>query len=324
MRAVITGATGLLGRNIAGTLRQQGCDITAIVRETSDRSFLNKLGVQFHVADLSRDGFLVPEMFRSADVVFHCAAVVTDWAPWPHFVANTIDATRRVCDAMTAAGCRRLIHISSAGVYGRPRSSVPLREDQPYGSIGRWDYYTNSKIAAERIVRAQQRLDVTILRPAMIYGPGSHGLVARVADYLRTGKAAIAGDPGVTLPLIHVEDVARATVFAATTREAVGEAFNLVNPEPVTQADFFNAIAALLGLPAVTKRIPYRLAYTAGFLAEIVAHTTHAAAPPVLSRYRVSLFGHQRLYAIEKAVATLHWQPQVAFQDGIRQTVAVP
>jgi nucleoside-diphosphate-sugar epimerase len=156
----------------------------------------------------------------------------------------------------------------------------------------------------------------------MIYGPGPHGLIARVADYLRTGKAAIAGDPAVTLPLIHVEDVARAAVLAATTPAAVGEAFNIVNPEPVTQTDFFNTIASLLGLSAVTKRIPYPLAYGVGFLAEIVAHATRSAAPPVFSRYRVSLFGHQRRYAIEKAVATLRWQPQVAFRDGIRQTIA--
>ncbi|MBM3859919.1 MAG: NAD-dependent epimerase/dehydratase family protein [Verrucomicrobia bacterium] len=322
MRAVITGATGLLGRHIATALHAQGYDITAIVRETSDRTFLNQLGVQFHAADLSRKGALVPEVFRNADVVFHCAAAVTDWAPWPYFVANTIDATCRVCDAMTVAGCRRLVHISTVGVYGRPHTTSQLREDQPYSSIGRWDYYTNSKIAAEQIVRARHDLDVTILRPAMIYGPGTHGLVARVADYLRTGKAAIAGDPGVTLPLVHVEDVTRAALLAATTPAAIGEAFNIVNPEPVTQADFFNTIASLLGLSSATKRIPYRLAYTAGLLAEIVAHATRSAVPPLFSRYRVSLFGHQRRYAIEKAVVTLGWQPRIAFHDGIRQTVA--
>ena len=56
------------------------------------------------------------------------AAAVTDWAPWPYFVANTIESTRCVCDAMIAAGCRRLIHVSAVGVYGRPRIDDAIAE----------------------------------------------------------------------------------------------------------------------------------------------------------------------------------------------------
>ena len=324
MHALLTGATGLLGRHLTAELLDRQWTVTAIVRKNSDRRPIQLPGVAFHVCDLAREP-LDPAVVRTADVVFHAAAAVTDWAPWSDYVANTIEATRRVTAAMLAAGCRRLVHISTVGVYGRPRVIQPLTEDQPYSSIGRWDYYSNSKIAAERIVWEQQRhqrLTVTVFRPAMIYGPSAHGLIARVAGYLRRGHAALVGDPTVNLPLIHVRDVAAAVVLAANHPAAAGEAFNLVNPEPVTQSDFFNTVAMLTDTPPVVKQIPYRVAYAAGFLAEISAHLTRSTTPPCISRYRVSLFGHPRDYAISKAQTVLHWQPQIAFNDGIRQTIA--
>ena len=324
MHALLTGATGLLGRHLTVELLDRQWTVTAIVRKNSDRRPIQLPGVDFHVCDLAREA-LDPAVVRPADVVFHAAAAVTDWAPWSYYIANTIEATRHVVDAMRTADCRRLIHVSTVGVYGRPRATQPLTEDQPYSSIGRWDYYSNSKIAAERIVWEQQRhqrLIVTVFRPAMIYGPSAHGLIARVAGFLRHGHASLVGDPTVMLPLIHVRDVAAACVLAATNPAAVGEAFNLVNPEPVTQSDFFNSLATLTGPPLVVKQIPYRLAYAAGFLAEISAHLTRSTTPPRISRYRVSLFGHARHYDISKARTVLHWQPQIAFHDGIRQTIA--
>lgn len=323
MHAVVTGASGLLGRHLVRQLASQGWSVKAVVRDTSDRSTFESLDVEFHVCDLSH-GKLDPDVFRGADVVIHAAAAVTDWAPWTYFVANTIDATRRVCDTMIGAGCRRLVHISTVGVYGRPRTTEPLREDRPHSSIGRWDYYTNSKIEAEKIVWSRQDehlLDVSVVRPAMLYGRGDRGLIGRVVPLLRQRKIVLLGNPQTTLPLVNVQDVAEATIRAATSKAAIGEAFNVVNPEKVTQFDFFNTIAALVGAPPVQRRVPYRWAYAAGLASEIVAHARKSERPPMITRYRVSLFGHPRIYSTDKIQSQLGWEPKISFQEGIRQAV---
>jgi len=78
--------------------------------------------------DLGRDR-LDPRVFENADAVFHTAAAVSDWAPWSYYVANTIRPTEVVCDAMVAAGCRRLVHFSSVGVYGCPPHDMVVSED---------------------------------------------------------------------------------------------------------------------------------------------------------------------------------------------------
>lgn len=323
MRAILTGATGLLGSHIATELVHRGWSITAIVRSASRLNALQLPNTQPHICDLSRDT-PPPSLFKSADLVIHAAAAVTDWAPWSHFQATTIDATQRICDTMKTAGCRRLIHVSTVGVYGRPTSRIPLRENQPFNSMGRWDYYSNSKIAAEKIVWAAHQsrsLDITILRPAMIYGPSPTGLIARVVTLAKQGKLAIAGNPQTGLPLVHVTDVASAAIQLAESNRSTGQAFNIVNPEPVPQSTFFDTITRALNAPPVTKHVPYRLAYTAGFLAEIWGHLTRAPHPPPITRYRVSLFGHRRQYAIDKIRDAIDWQPRIPFDRGIRDTL---
>jgi len=220
--------------------------------------------------------------------------------------------------------CRRLVHISTVGVYGRPRPAEPLREDRPYASIGRWDYYTNSKIQAEQIVWGHQHdrsLDVTVIRPAMLYGPSDRGLIGRVIPLCQQRKIALVGNPQTLLPLVNVQDVADAVVRAAMSSAAISEAFNVVNPELVTQIDFFNTIAALVGASPVRHRVPYRLAYAAGFAAEIIAHVRKSECPPMITRYRVSLFGHPRMYSTDKIQSKLGWEPKISFREGIQQAV---
>jgi nucleoside-diphosphate-sugar epimerase len=322
-RAIITGANGLLGRQLASQLTEKGWAVTAVIRGNSDRAPLEKLGAKPFACDLSIDK-PPNDALRDADVVFHAAAAVSDWAPWSHFEANTVRATENICAAAVEAGCRRFVHISTVGVYGRPRSKMPATEGAAQHWHGRWDHYRHSKILAEQIVwrfQQQRRLTVSVIRPAMMYGPGDRAFLGRIIPLLRAGKLRFVGDPSTCLPLVHVQDVANAVVFAATRPDACGEAFNVVNPEQVSQKDFLNTIASLIDAAPVTKRVPYRLAYGAGLVSELFAHLFRSANAPRLTRYRVTLLGCPRTYSIEKIRARLGWRPTIGFNEGIREAV---
>lgn len=323
MHAIVTGATGLFGRHLIEQLAAEGWSVTALVRETSNRSTLESLGTKSHVCDLGKAD-PDPAWFRGADVVFHAAAAVTEWARWLFFLANTVQATERVCRAMVAGNCRRLVHISSVAVYGTPPTIEPVREDNAGSRPGHWNYYRRSKIEAEQIVWRHQQdgaLTVSVLRPAMMYGPGDRGLLARVIALLRQRRAMFVGDPKVTLPLVHARDAARAAILAATSESATGGAFNVVSEEKVSQEEFLNTIAALVGAATVHRRVPYRVAYAAGFAAELWGHLIRTDQAPPVTRYRVFLIGHQRYYATDKIRAALGWRPTVKFEDGIREAV---
>lgn len=319
MHAIVTGSTGFFGRHLVRELTEQGWTVTAVVRATSPRTHLEPFGVSYLVADLATDR-LTRDSFCQADVVFHAAGVLSDWAPWSHFVANTVEATRRLCEVIRC----RLVHISSVSVYGRPHTTDPIDESRPFRTIGRWNYYMRTKIQAEQIVlqaAAKQRFEASIIRPAIMYGTGDHHVLAGVIESLRRGKVAFIGDPNAPLPLVDVRDVACGAILAACSDRAVGEAFNMVSAETISQREYFNTIAALIGALPVKRRLPYRLAYAAGFTTEAIGHLLRLKAVP-LTRHRVSLFGHRRIYSIEKSRRLLGWEPRIRFHDGIREAVA--
>jgi len=323
MHAIVTGATGLLGRHLAQELRHRGWSVTAIVRQESNRQALEQLGATCHVCDLGRDR-LDPHALENADVVFHAAAGVSDWAPWSYFATNTVRPTEVICDAMAAAGCRRLVHFSTVGVYGSPPRKKVVSEDFPLVVADRRNFYRRAKIESEKIVwqrQSEEQLDVTVIRPGMLYGTGDRALLGRIIPLLQLQRISFLGDPCVTLSLVHAGDVARAAVLAVGSESAIGQAYNVVNPEKITQEEFFNTIAILAGAPLVRRHVPYLLAYSIAGTAEWFARLLRSKQPPLLTRYRVFLFGHQRHYSIEKIRSSLGWDPQIDFHTGIQEAV---
>ena len=102
MKALVTGATGFIGRHLCAALVRAGDDVTALVRASSKRDALERLGVRFAVGDVNDRGSL---SFGGNDVVFHLAAMLG--SPWhPDFLRTNASGVRLVADACAAAGAR--------------------------------------------------------------------------------------------------------------------------------------------------------------------------------------------------------------------------
>src|SRR2546430_7510904 len=223
---LITGATGQLGSHIAALLAERGEHVRALVRPSSDMSFLRDRGVELVPGNL-HDADSLKRAFDSADIVYHCAARVADWGAWSQFETETVTATRNVLDACRAAKVGRLLHVSSISVYGRPRRGRLITEDTPLGRrFMWWDYYPRAKLLAENLVR-QYDGAWTIVRPSWIYGPRDRISMPRVVPVLRSGKAPIIGSGDNLLNIIFAGDVAAGAILAANHPGAVGQVYNL-------------------------------------------------------------------------------------------------
>src|SRR5260370_12123063 len=139
---VVTGATGLLGSHIAEQLVARGERVRALVRPTSDTTFLKLLGIDMVTGDLA-DPASLRRAVDGADVVYHCAARVGDWGPWRAYKVNIVDATQHLLDACRKVGIGRFLHVSSIGVYGHLGDrDRPITEEEPLGqNPWVWDYY---------------------------------------------------------------------------------------------------------------------------------------------------------------------------------------
>ncbi len=321
---LVTGGTGLLGSHIVEQLRRRNLPVRVLVRRGADRSWLATQGVEFVEGDVT-DRASLDAACRGVEVVYHSAARVGDWGPWDEFQRITIDGTRNMLDAAAAARARRFVHISSISCYGYHTAEGTVDETFELGyKLYRWAYYSKSKIEAERLVWAAHqagRIEVTVIRPAWIYGPRDRTTIARLVEMLRAGRAKILGAGDNRLNVVYAGNIAEAAITAAAMPQASGEAFNCSNDGEITQQQYFDLLAAALGAPPVRRRVPYRLAYFAGFVLECIGHLLRSRKPPFITRYAVWLMGRRSFFSAEKARRVLNWQPTVTYEVGIPLTV---
>jgi nucleoside-diphosphate-sugar epimerase len=184
--------------------------------------------------------------------------------------------------------------------------------------------YSRSKVAGELLLARMIRdegVPVTIVRPGWVYGPRDAASFARFASMTEKGQMVIVGSGRNHLPLIYASDAARGVLLASEASGVLGRAYLLVNDEPVTQQDFLAAIAGRLGVPAPTRRVPYRAAVMLGAAAETVGRLTRRQQPPPVMRYGIQLLGGENRFNIGRARHELGFSPQVDLAEGVKRSV---
>lgn len=322
---LVTGATGLLGSHIVEKLIASGQRVRVLARPGSDTALLDSWGVEKAYGDVTDLSSLQAAM-KGVDTVYHAAAQVGDWGKWERFVAVTIVGTANMLKAAAEAKVKRFLHISSISTYGHPDGAgLVLDETAPLGvNLHKWSYYSRAKVEAEKLVWESFRrgdLAVTVVKPSWLYGPRDRASMPRLIRAIRNGKIKLLGDGSNRLNLTYAGNEAEGCVLAATAPQAVGEIYNLSNDGEITQAGYFNKIAACLGAKAVSRKVPYKVAYNAALLMEIIGHALNRKTPPLVTRYSVWLMGRRCFFSCEKARKQLGWKPTVGYDEGIQRSV---
>ena len=322
---LVTGATGLLGSHIVDKLVAGGQPVRALVRPTSDTSFIDTLGVEKAVGDITEPESL-PEALRGVECVYHAAAQVGDWGPWRRFVAISIDGTRNMLEAASRAGVGRFLHVSSISAYGHPDGKgMVLDESAPLGvGLYKWSYYSRAKAEAERIAwAAHQRgdLPVTVCKPSWLYGPRDRASMPRLIRAIRKRRVKLIGDGNNQFNLTYAGNVAEGCILAATSDKAVGQSYNLSTDGPITQGQYINKIAQCLGERPITRKVPYKVARCAAFMMELFGHALKRKNPPLVTRYSVWLMGRQCFFSSDRARRELGWKATVGYDEGIEKAV---
>ncbi|HRZ14927.1 MAG TPA: NAD(P)-dependent oxidoreductase [Candidatus Omnitrophota bacterium] len=247
MRILVTGATGFIGSRLVDALLAQGHAVTALVRETSDTTFLRAGNVNLLTGDL-RDARSIEALpAQPWDAVFHCAAMVADSDPRALFKSNVI-GTGNICELAQRSHAGRFIYLSSVAVIsGNPRS--PLTDDLPYRAT---NLYGHSKIEAEKIVLSfrQQGLPVAILRPSMVYGEGEPHMQQVLLRLLQWRLLALPARGRPKMHLAYVGTVVRALLLALQSDVLLEGTFLVADEDVLSMREIFTAFSAGLDAPA--------------------------------------------------------------------------
>ncbi len=258
MRIAVTGAGGFIGRHVVRALAAAGHEVTASDRPGVESGKLPPGGRWLPVDLLDSAG--ARALVRGQQAVVHSAGLFDLGAARDALTAANVTAVERVVDACRSAGVKRLVHLGTTGVYGRPRV-VPCDERQPPRPR---HAYEETKALGELVARGAMRdLAVTVLRPTIVYGPyGRYGLSMYIGSLVlaqAAGRMQVAGLAQThRMSAVHVEDVARAVAFVIGEPHTHGEIYNLVDATPTPTGNVLELIAGRLGM-RIDPRIPIPL-----------------------------------------------------------------
>ena len=238
-RALVTGATGMLGSYLVQRLIDRGYAVRALVRNSGSAQSLREMHVEIIQGELA-DARALLAATDGCEVVFHAAAAIGPQADWETFRLGNVQGTSNVVDACAHSGAR-LVHASSTAVYGDSRYEMaPVSEGSPLPRLPEADAYGRSKQEAERVVMDAQssgRIQASIVRPPVMYGERDRQFIPRIAAVMNRGIFPLCGGGETTLPVVHANAVAEGAILAALTERANGAIYNLTTDFPLTVAE---------------------------------------------------------------------------------------
>ena len=317
VRCLVTGATGFVGGGILRGLQGAGHDVVAYVRESADSRSLQD--VERIVGDLGDPNRLAVAA-AGCDAVVHAAGIAdpaadSDALGWAH-----IAGTENVINAAKQAGCKRLIHISCADVtlHDGPRSF--WGEDQapprPVGELA------HSKLQAEELVRVSGKrgFRTTVLRPALVWGPGDTTHLPGWKAEAEDGGIRIVGGGKKLMATTFIGNLAHAARLALEKQLTTGNVYYIVDTELAVSRDFFTDVSSALGWSTPRSAGPYWWAWISCRTGLSSLHPTQ-----VIRRGQTSAF------EMNRAKTDLAYEPIVTREQGMtaiadwyRQTQSSP
>lgn len=312
-KALVTGATGLLGSHLLFSLLERGYEVTAIVRTLDNIQKTAKI-FSFYSDNtnelISRvkwvegellDAQFIHTMVVECDIVFHCAAQVS-FSPFKkdEVIRVNTEITANIVDAALESG-KRLIHVSSIASLSSANNGTVVDESCLWKSVKGENGYAISKFYSEMEVwrGIELGLNAAIVNPAVIIGPGAWN---SGSPYFF--KAVKNGLPFYTLGgtgFVDVRDVATA-MAAIADRDISGERFILVG-DNILYKEFFNTIAQSIGCkpPRIAAN---RLLLSLGWRFEYLRCLIFGGEP-VMTKELARTAHRVTTYSAQKAIDTL-------------------
>ena len=304
-RALVTGGSGYLGSVLVKQLSELGIDVR-VLDVVDDPA--RPPEVELVLGDI-RSRADVGAAVEGMDVVLHNVAQVPLAKDPELFESVNVGGTEVLLRACLDAGVAKLVHTSSSAVFGIPRENPVGRATVPTPA----EAYGRAKLDAELLCRAaiSRGLDVSVVRPRTIVGPGRLGIFGILFDWIADGAAVpVIGSGANRYQFVHAHDVATAIVLAATARGPA--VYNIGSEQFGTMRETLEALCTHAGTGARVLPVPKAV------IRPLIQATGQLGLTP-LGPYHWLMYGESMWFDVEPARAELGWTSRYSTDDSMRE-----
>jgi nucleoside-diphosphate-sugar epimerase len=312
----VTGAAGFIGSHLVRGIDARGGRVVPFVRVVDGRAPAGSRTLE--------DAIARPALLEGVAILVHAASLRHHYgADAGAYRTANVDLVERTIRAAAAASVRRVVLVSSVGVYGFPEE-LPVTERHPYAPR---TAYAATKVEAElraRRVAREARIELVTVRPTIVYGRGDRGgILDKMASMIRAGVYRVVGTGDNVLHHAHVDDVVEGLWLAGTRSAAAGEDFILAGPETTTLEVLSKLVARTVGRELPRRHVPVGVARAAATVVDLAGY--HGVAfsrhEPPLNHEKLDLMTLPIRFSISKAREILGYAPAVGYEEGVRRTL---
>ena len=312
MKALVTGGTGFIGSHVVDELLENGYDVRILTRR---KEYSSEKKVEVMRGDITFEKS-IDACLKDIDIVFHVAALSSEWEKRKKFMEINVKGTRNVVNACIRNGIKKIVYMSTAGVYGFPNVEYPIKENE---KIRMHNAYSFSKFMGEKIVLGCRDIYGVAVRSPLVIGPRDKNVVPVLIERIKKGKMMYIRNKENVISLSHPRDVATCLRLAGEKGKE-GNVYN-VKSFDCSIRELFEAFAKYLGINIPYKTIPYPIAYLSALFLEGIYMAMRRKKAPPLTRYKVCLLGTKRIISVEKAEKELNFKARYNMEETVKESV---
>ncbi|MGE5601632.1 MAG: NAD-dependent epimerase/dehydratase family protein [Nitrososphaerales archaeon] len=317
---LVTGGAGFIGRHLVNRLLEMGV-ATAVFDVPAARPQPGWKGrARLLAGDVGQAGDVAAAM-KGIGTVFHCAAVVSDWAPQADYERITLGGSRNVFEEAVSNGTRVLL-LSSFAVYGDQVVRAVLKEDllpgKPLGMYGR--YKQQQEQMALRYQR-DQGMALTIVRPSKVYGPASSQWLHEVARNLLAGRPVLINGGNFNPALVYVENLVEILILAAARGQPTGRVYNGYDGTDVTWRRYCTDLARIVGAPP-PRAMPGWLAHGIAMAAPPLWRILGKQTRPLMTGDSLTNLMTDYKVSMDRVCGELGFTPRISYEESLAKIAA--
>ena len=318
-KALITGATGFIGKHLAERLIFEGWFVKLLLRDTSKLAPSLQLVTEVVVGDLS-DEVALATAVKDVDVIFHCAANVNTWDTWENYYSVNVTGLKNLLLAINKenVSLSRFVYLSTVDVYGFPVIACNEQSSAKYTGFG----YGDSKLLGEDVLKdyaEQFGIPYTIIRPANVMGPGSQ-FIERIGLELTSGLMIKINGGSSNAGFVYIDNLIDYLLWVAVAKTAQGECYNVSDNYNVSWAQFLNTFRQRIIGKGRIINLPFFMADIIAWLFEVFYKLLLPTKEPLLHRLLVRFFGRTCGHSADKIRVSSQIKSTVGFDEAMDQS----